>query len=198
MGKLNNNQINKQIKLETALSTGTHPRVPIDALSMFRFQIEESIEEVLSNCLDTENWDLAPKAYNGIMSKEELQVLLSKGEGSFALKDQCQWSYATIKFDKDSIKIVTAWSGFEYYIKRNMSGGCEVLFDGSINGILSQHLLPKMTIVDGTMEGAFASPDYSRQITDWMSGFDFWLMREEKNLGRGSARISYHLQKHFN
>ena len=58
--------------------------------------------------------------------------------------------------------------------------GCSVEFNGPLNGLLNQVLLPDMTYVHHTLEGKFVDQD-GKDLTKFMPISEYCMLRDEKN-----------------
>lgn len=58
--------------------------------------------------------------------------------------------------ETEQVKIMTAWSGFEYNFRRHKNGS-RVTYEGAYRGLLSQEILPSMTIESDLMSAPVRS-----------------------------------------
>ncbi len=162
MVKLNNNEVqNNNIDL------------PRTACSKFRFDIQESPESLRkqmrsgsSECYDFE--DCA-------------DMDLENGPSYFLCDKYYKESYASVWDKKDEMYIETAMGNYLYSIAEKKNGGSSVEFQGPVNALLRQNLLPSMTYVPGTLQGKFYNKDSGEDYTGYMDMEAFGILRERKN-----------------
>lgn len=201
MTKLKMNEIEDYINLENGKTD-----LPRNARSIFRFNIAETCQEILDKL----------EADSKKFMKQE-RFMDNNGEVSFSNKEPVNpWDYkkcengdiylwdldfpcAAIvhpKPDEQAMTIETA-GGFIYeicdFVDENFENpsGATVYFDGPINGMMQQTLLPRMTYVPFTLEGRFYDPDTNKSLTPYLKMDDFGYYRELKNKKIISDNYSY-------
>lgn len=187
MVKLADNEI--QEKLEEENGSSEVLDVPSGAWSKFRFRIEENIEDLVTLITEMPKKEISYKMLyddGSVYEDKEFAVwktsVKEKEDGSveYSLHDTSFPAVANVNVnpDGDEMKIET-FGGYIYTIKQDEKGGCAVEFDGPINGLLSQNLLPPMTYVSGTLEGKFVKD--GEDLTDYMAMDIYGLLRQKKN-----------------
>ena len=134
MATLTNNQINEKLAFENPFLSENKVW---SKNSQFQFKIEESIEELLQNIKTSENWEY---------SEEK--------DGTMWLKDFDFSSWAIAWMEGEKLYLRTAWSGFKYTFEPAEDGSL-VTFEGPLNALGRQNLLPSFTYVPGTLEGKY-------------------------------------------
>lgn len=176
MVKLRDKEIQNEIELEAGAGESNLPR---DAHSKFRFEIEESIEDLMQKMSKPtkQGHETQWKFYNiKDKIKEELR------ECDYRLEDPHFNCSAKVWEKKDGLKIETAWGGYVYDIRQNKDAkGCSVEFSGPVNALLRQNLLPEMTYVPHTLEGKFVDKETGKDLTGYMDMQMYGLIRTMKN-----------------
>lgn len=190
MVKLTEKEIQEQLEND---ADGELPLIPRKALSAFRFEITESIED-LADIIENlpkkrtpqervidRNGDVYFTGGDSVAPWSVIKSFEEDGSTVYALNDPEFDSSAEVWVDKDKSTMIirTAWSGFSYFIREKENGGCVVTFDGPVNGLLRQNLLPQMTYVPGTLKGKFCDED--GDITPYLDIALYGELRKQKN-----------------
>lgn len=164
-------------------------KIPADAHSKFKFEIKENVSDLLHQIeVDSRKnikvgYDEEPKlGYRAMAHTND-----KKETVSYSLYNPVDtWNFtAEVKKTDAGLHIVTASSGFVYEItQKENNKGCTVEFDGPINGLMTQELLPKMTYISGTLEGKFVDADTHKDLTGYMDIVDYCDMRIGKDTVR--------------
>ena len=173
MSKLTNKEIDNLINQENSVGENLEVMqngagvLPRDARSVFNFEISQSVGDVLSNILHPKKkdwWDV-----------EHIV------KGKLRMWDKNWPCSAEVEYSEKEMKIATATGGYVYHIKPNEGRkGCSVEFNGPLNGLLNQVLLPDMTYVHHTLEGKFVDKD-GKDLTKFMPISEYCMLRDEKN-----------------
>ena len=194
MAKLNNKEIQDRIDLEMGNNGKVNPP-PRDAHSKFRFEIEESIEDLIRDMKERPKkhypqervineetgevwfWDGGSKAPWRFVETKELDIF-----GDYQLQDpRYRGCHATVKEEDGKLSIWTAIGGYKYEIIPRRGGGSCVEFSGPVNGLLAQNLLPEMTYVPHTLKGKFVDKETGRDLTAYMDMQPYGEFRALKN-----------------
>ena len=128
---------------------------------------------------------ISPNPWNFVVVYENLD------DGKYILEDPDFNSEATVDLvEGGEMRITTAWSGYEYTIIQKKEGGCMVYFDGPLNGLLKQQLLPTMTYEPYTLKGKFVSSK-GEELTPYMEINDYCQLREQKNKSEKNEQDYY-------
>lgn len=121
-----------------------------------KFQIKETLVELLSNLNLPQDWDFEKKA-DGEFVEFELndKEFYSSAQGRIWISGDAE----RFNFKKPnhvvsgfrSMEITTAWSGF-YYKFYEIHGQVYCEYDGAWNGFNKQNLLPNFTVIEGSEE----------------------------------------------
>lgn len=174
MSKLSNNQIDDLISQENHIGENIDvmkggKTLPRNARSVFTFEITESVGDVLSNILHPrgdkkDNWDI-----------QHLE------DGKLWMWDKNWPCCAKVEYSDKEMKIETATAQYSYHIKPNKGRkGCLVEFQGPLNGLMNQVILPKMTYVHHTLEGKFVD-QAGKDLTKFMPISEYCMLRDAKN-----------------
>lgn len=188
MVKLKQQEVEEQIRLEDERDIN----IPRDAKSEFQFEIEENSAEILIN-LEKLAKKFAPQ--QRLIDEESGEVDFTEKESitpwNYVKRDDGEiWlqnknfaqSFAVIKKQENGIDITTAFGGYKYSIKDKKDGiGAKVTYNGPVNGLMNQMLLPKMTYVLGTLEARFLNAETGHPITSFMDMDHYGFLREAKN-----------------
>ena len=79
-----------------------------------------------------------------------------------------------------SIEFATV-NKYKYKISQNPNKGCTVEFNGPVNGLLHQNILPNMTYEEGTLVGKFVDSQTNEDLTPYMNMSDYGKLRAIKN-----------------
>lgn len=189
MVRLSHNEINDMIEAE---ENGTE--IPEDAHSIFRFEIKETSADLLKQMKELPRKHYPQKRridQDGNVSVPKTRSVspweYRETEAGIHLQDPDFYSYATVTKTDEGIEISTALSGFKYQIKDNKDKpGASVEFDGPLNGLLQQNLLPRMTYVPKTLEAKFVDAKTQEDITPYMDINIYGELRKEKNRKRAA------------
>lgn len=167
MSKLTNKEIEqiKGLEMENGLENGLE--IPRDAHSVFQFDINETIKDLKNdlerrNYRDFEVWKIDANRYG-------ISELMGGGGGS-----------SELTVGKGKMSIETAL-GVKYNITEKPEGGSRVTFEGPVNALLDQDLLPKMTYVPYTLSAKFIDSENGKDLTDYMNMNSYGFLRAEKN-----------------
>lgn len=212
MVKLSHNEINDMLESEDNGQTA----IPEDAYSVFRFEIKESSADLLKQMKELPKKHYPQKREideDGNVTIRKTPSLArwkyKETENGIKLEDRDFDSVADVKKTDNGIDILTAWSGFEYKIRDNQDKpGAVVEFNGPINGLLRQNLLPKMTYVPGTLEAKFIDAQSGEDLTSYMGINQYGEIRKEKNkrnsrsdeedFGNSQDYFGYNVNRAFN
>lgn len=136
MANLTLNQINEKLAFENPNMSSK----PWSKNSIFNFEIEETIEDLIKDIKMCEEW--AYSEQNGLMF----------------IEDENFSSYATAWMEGEKLCISTAWSGFKYTFEPTEDGS-KVIFEGPLNALGRQNLLPDLTYVPGTLVAKYEDMD---------------------------------------
>ncbi len=209
MVKLNNKEIENLIALE---SGDINMNIPRNSHSMFRFEIKENIKDLIDNI---KSGNKAKKrnlsyighdgSYNEYLNYEK-RWNLEKKDGSLLLIDT-EWNncYATVTPTSKGLHIETATGHYQYNITQNKQGGCTVEFNGPVNGLLNQQLLPDMTYIHHTLEGKFIDKE-GNDITSYAPISIYGELRKQKNqqpnkfdeINNPQDGFGFNINRHFN
>lgn len=194
MVKLSNQEIQNEIELDV---TKADLELPRDAHSKFRFEIEESIEDLMQKMSNpTEHHSPQERHVNNETGEvhftggehwtqwdfEKVDEKWRESEGDYQLNDPHFDSCAKVWKNEDALKIETAWGGYVYDIRQNEdTKGCSVEFSGPVNALLKQNLLPEMTYIPHTLEGKFVNKDTGKDLTSYMNMSLYGKYRAKKN-----------------
>ena len=171
MAKLNNKEIQDNINMEM----GDNP-LPRDAHSKFRFEIEESVDDLVRDMKER------PKKYRRWKFIDFRNSEYKDIYGDYILQDpEYDNSYASVKEEEGKLSITTAWGGYNYEITPREKGGSNVEFSGPVNALLNQNLLPEMTYIPYTLEGKFVDRETGRDLTMYMDMQSYGTLRSLKN-----------------
>lgn len=198
MVKLNDKEIQDIIELEAI--TQADLELPRDAHSKFRFEIEESVEDLMQKMANPAKLHSPQERFvnentgnvffegGGHLTQWEFEKLneeVRESEGDYHLQDprfHGEASWARVWRNEDGLKIETAWGGYVYDIRPNEDAkGCSVEFSGPVNALLNQNLLPEMTYIPHTLEGKFVDKDTGKDLTPYMSMPVYGECRAKKN-----------------
>lgn len=128
----------------------------------FRFEITQSIKVLMYkiNQGDGRRWNIDGEEERGRILLREIgrsvnSTLVLLGDGY--------------------MRIITAFDGYEYMIEDKEGGGAIVSFQGPVNALLAQALMPRMTYVPGTLRAM------SEDMPDYGSIAEFMEIRAERN-----------------
>ena len=171
MAKLNNKEIQDNINMEM----GDNP-LPRDAHSKFRFEIEESVDDLVRGMKER------PKKYRRWKFIDFRNSEYKDIYGDYILQDpEYDNSYASVKEEEGKLSITTAWGGYNYEITPREKGGSSVEFSGPVNALLNQNLLPEMTYIPYTLEGKCVDRETGRDLTMYMDMQSYGTLRSLKN-----------------
>lgn len=200
MTKLTNKEIAEQQYMDGESQEIT---IPKDANSVFKFEVKENVKDIIHNIKEgaqqkTYSYIGHDGSYNEYSEKR--WDLKRTEDGDMYLIDP-NWnnSYATVKSTLKGIEIETATGHYTYSITQNENQGCTVEFNGPVNGLLNQNLLPKMTYVPKTLEGKFVSKN-GADLTPYNSIDTYGLLRDIKNGKQGNIQDDYgfNINRNFN
>lgn len=197
MAKLNNKEIQDRIDLEMGNNGKVNPP-PRDAHSKFRFEIEESIEDLVRDMKERPKkhypqeriidektgevwfWDGGSKAPWRFVENKDPEE--REAFGDYTLWDtDFRGCFASVRKKDEKLSITTALSGYKYEITPRRGGGSCVEFSGPVNGLLAQNLLPEMTYVPHTLKGKFVDKETGRDLTAYMDMQPYGELRALKN-----------------
>lgn len=180
MSKLTNGEINKLIEEKTigvdniyVENNKKYASIPHDASSRFNFLVKENID------------DLMKEIKKG---HRRTWLVVHDGKDTICLQDLYFPSYAIIELGKDedgnrNMKIETAMGGYSYKITERPNDNSEVVFEGPVNALLNQNLIPQMTYVPGTLQGQFYDNKTRKNYTEYMNMSMYGMLRRLKNGG---------------
>lgn len=199
MVKLNDKEIQDRIDFETgygdAYADFSHPRddevyIPRNAHSKFRFEIEESVEDLIKDIEEgskrhsTQVRDVDMTTGNVHFYGGETDWKLYKTDDGYVLEDSInnQGFKAYVKKEDDKLMIKTATSKFLYEITPSKDHcGSVVEYSGAIHGLLQQRLLPQMTYVSHTLEGKFVDSKTGEDLIGYRDMATYGQLRARKN-----------------
>lgn len=210
MVKLKNKEIDELTSLE---ANDIDISIPRDARSMFRFEIKENIKELIDNIKSGSkekkrhlNYIGHDGSYNEYLNYEKQWDLHKREDGSLLLIDT-NWNdcYATVTPNSKGLHIKTATGQYQYTITQNDQGGCTVEFNGPVNALLNQQLLPHMTYNPHTLEGKFIDKE-GNDITSYAPMDIYGKLRNQKNqqpdkygnIHNQQDGFGFNINKHFN
>lgn len=195
MFKLTNNEIEQIKSLENGAENKKNP-LPRNAHSVFQFDINETIKD-LKNDMENRNGTDFKVAKTSALKYEIIDPRFEYNiDGGIA--------YLTI--GKGKMSVETAFSGFKYSITENSDGGSSVTFEGPVNALLNQNLLPKMTYVPKTLSAKFVDNETGKDLTEYMDIHSYGVLRAEKNKQADEwgekentqDKYGYHINAKFN
>lgn len=134
-------------------------------ITIFKFQIAETVEQVINNILNPAKFSNGEPYWDGY-----------EYEGEYHIKDTDFNCEACAFFENGSFVINTCWSKYSYILTPNKKGGCDVEFDGPMGALFTQNLLPKMTYVPNTLKAKM-------EDTCWLSISDYFAFRINNDMG---------------
>ena len=188
MPKLNSREIEEN--LENAENS-----LPRDAHSVFQFDIEENIAD-LKKDMESRNGTDFKIAKTSSHNYEIIDPALEYNSGGTAY----------LHIEKNSMTVETALSGYKYSINEYPEGGSFVTFEGPVNALLNQNLLPKMSYVPQTLKAKFTDNETGKDLTDYLDIHSYGILRAEKNKkanawgekGNNQDKYGYNINAKFN
>lgn len=176
MKTLKTKELNSILSNEGSFLSEIAP-ISVSNYSVFHFSIEETVEELRDRIKNPACDEFGEKAWE-----------VRDYDGRYYFSDDFSNCRARAYLDdspQGRLIIISAMSCFKYEVTNLPQGGAEVFFDGPLNALLRQNLLPKMTYISHTLEAKYDD------MEDFLSIEEYCFLRKEKAEGKANDQDVY-------